>query len=209
MIDALNKAARRVPAWPGYIVLAVPSLLLWQAAFGNRLGADPVKALEHEHGMIAMQLLIATLLISPLRRFAGVNLLKFRRMLGLMCFAYGLVHFGVYLWLDLQFFWGQIWGDLIKRPYIVVGWIALLAMLPLAATSSNLAIRRLGAGVWQKLHRLIYPAAILVVLHYLWLVKSWTLEPLSYAVILLALVALRLFPKGRSRRNAGISQGAR
>lgn len=202
MIDALNSGLRKLPAWPGYILLAIPSVLLWQAALANQLGADPVKALEHEHGEIAMQILIATLMISPLRRFAGINLLKFRRMLGLMAFAYGCVHFGVYLWLDLQFLWGQIWGDLIKRPYIIVGWLAFVAMIPLAVTSNNLSIRRIGAASWNKLHKLIYPAAVFVVLHYLWLVKSWTTEPLAYAAIILVLLALRLIPRVRRRKTA-------
>ena len=204
MIDALNSALRKVPAWPGYILLLIPSALLWQAALANRLGADPVKALEHEHGEIALQILIATLAITPLRRFLGLNLLKFRRMLGLMAFAYGVVHFGIYLWLDLQFLWGQIWGDLVKRPYIIVGWLALVAMLPLALTSNGSSIRRLGASAWNRLHRLVYLSAIFVVLHYLWLVKSWTAEPLTYAAVTLLLLALRLVPRKSGFRRARI-----
>ncbi len=205
MISQINTALRRVPAWPGYLLLLIPSALLWQAAFANKLGADPVKALEHEHGEIALQLLIASLAISPLRRFAGLNLIKYRRMLGLMTFAYAVIHFGVYLWLDLQFLWGQIWGDLIKRPYIIVGWLGFVALIPLAITSNTLSIRRLGAPAWNKLHKLAYLAALFVVLHYLWLVKSWTAEPLSYAAITLILLGLRLMPRNLGKHRSQVS----
>lgn len=201
----INGLLRKVPAWPGYILLLIPSALLWQAALANQLGADPVKALEHEHGEIALQLLIASLMITPLRQFVGLNLIKFRRMLGLMAFAYAAIHFGIYLWLDLQFLWAQILGDLIKRPYIIVGWLAFVAMIPLAITSNQASIRRVGAADWRKLHRLVYISAIFVVLHYLWLVKSWTAEPLTYSAITLILLGLRLVPRNRSVRRSEVS----
>ena len=137
--------------------------------------------------------------VTPLRRLSGISLIRFRRMLGLTAFYYALAHLAVYLLLDRQLNWAEIGGDLYKRPYIMFGMAAFVLIVPLAATSNGYSLRRLGAAAWQKLHRLAYPAAILMVLHYLWLVKSWTLEPLAYAAITLAVLATRLVPRKPGR----------
>ncbi|MCB1352565.1 MAG: protein-methionine-sulfoxide reductase heme-binding subunit MsrQ [Rhodobacteraceae bacterium] len=202
MIDRLNMALRRLPSWPLYILGAVPAIAWFRLALLNRLGADPVRALEHEYGLIALQLLIAALCITPLREIVGLNLLRFRRAIGQLAFVYALLHFIVWLWLDRQFDWPRIVEDLLKRPYIIVGFAALLLLLPLALTSTDSAIRRLGGVRWRRLHRLAYPATLLAGLHFIWLVKAWPAEPLLYGagiVLLLAWRAVRSRRKGARR----------
>jgi methionine sulfoxide reductase heme-binding subunit len=157
------------------------------------LGADPVKKLERELGLRALQLLLLlTLLITPLRQLLNLpHLSRLRRMLGLFAFSYTLLHFTVYLSLDLEFNFGAFFKDVAKRPYITIGLLALLLLIPLAVTSTNKMMRRLGRR-WQKLHRLIYPIAILGVWHFWWQVKRDIREPLAYAAILAALLGYRL-----------------
>jgi sulfoxide reductase heme-binding subunit YedZ len=199
-IDLANRALKRVPVLPLYAVALVPGAMLFYRAFTGGLGADPLKVLEHGLGIHALQFMLAALAVTPLRDIAGLNLLRFRRMLGLVAFYYALAHWIVYLWLDQQWYWNQIVADLYKRPYIMFGMAAFLAILPLALTSTDAAIRRLGALTWRNLHRLAYPAAVLMILHYLWLVKSWTAEPLAYAAMTALLLGWRLLPK-RSQRG--------
>ncbi len=190
--DGFNRAVRRVPAGSLYLIGTLPVIwLFWRGATGG-LGVDPVKVIEHELGKLAFQCLIAALAIGPLRRFASINLLKFRRALGVLAFSYAVIHLGVWLALDIQFLWGQIWADLIKRPYITFGMAGLLMMLPLAVTSNDLSIRKMGAATWRRLHLLSYPAAIAGATHYLMSVKAWPLEPVLYAGVVAGLVILRL-----------------
>jgi sulfoxide reductase heme-binding subunit YedZ len=190
--DALNAGLRRVPVWPLYAAAALPVLWwLWLGATGG-LGVDPAKTLEHRLGETGLQLLIATLCVTPLRRWTGVNLLRFRRALGLLAFGYVALHLLAWLVLDMALLWQQIWGDVLKRPYITLGMAGFLAMLPLALTSTDAAIRRLGPLGWRRLHRLVYPAAILGAAHYLMLVKAWPAEPILYAAAVAGLVLLRL-----------------
>ena len=189
---SINGALRRVPVWPFYILGFIPMAWDLYLAVTNQLGADPVKALEHSLGLTALQLIIATLCITPLLRLTRVNLVRFRRMIGLMAFYYALAHFAVYLLLDLQLLWGQIWEDLTKRPYIMLGTFSLVAMLPLALTSNNWSLRKMGPVRWRKLHWLIYPAAIAAAIHYVWLVKAWPPEPLIYAGIVTMLLLWRV-----------------
>lgn len=189
-VNRINSAARRVPTWVVYIVLLLPALLLvYQAIFGG-LGRDPVKGLEHELGQWALKLIIAGLAITPLRRFAGVNLIRFRRAVGLMAFAYVCLHFAVWLFLDVQI-WSQIWADIVKRPYVTIGFAAFVLLIPLAVTSNNWSIRKMGPE-WRKLHKLVYVAAVLGGVHYIWLVKGIQIEPLVYMAIIVGLLALRL-----------------
>ena len=148
-INGLNGALRRVPVWPFYILGLVPAVAWFRLALLDRLGADPVKVLEHETGIIALQLLIAALAVTPLREVTGVNLLRFRRMLGLMAFAYATIHLSVWLVFDRQLDWPRILEDLVKRPYIILGMAAFLMLVPLAATSWDGAVRRLGATAWR------------------------------------------------------------
>ncbi len=195
MVQAINRALRPVPPLAVYIAGALPFLwLVWLAVNGG-LGADPVKALEHQLGEWGLQLMVAGLIVTPLRRFTGVNLIRYRRAIGLLAFFYVALHLTVWITLDLQFRWAEIWGDILKRPYITAGMAAFAVMVPLAATSNNLSIRKLGPKTWQKLHRLTYFAALAGAVHYLWLVKAWPPEPIIYLVVVVALLATRLMPR--------------
>ena len=193
--DRFNRAARRVPVWTVYVGLMLPApWLFWQAATGG-LGFEPIEALEHRLGEFALQLLIAGLAVTPLRRFAGVNLLRFRRALGLACFFYLCLHLLVWLLLDVQDP-ARIVADILKRPYITVGMAGFALLVPLAVTSTDRAVRRLGPR-WRRLHRLVYPAALLGGLHYAMLAKGFQPAPLVYLGMILALLALRM--KARRR----------
>lgn len=192
IIQFLNSVIRKVPAWPLYIVLVLPGLWVFQLARTNQLGADPLKALEFQLGLYALQLLIATLLVTPVRNILGVNLIKYRRALGIMAFFYAFAHLMTYLWLDQQWWWDAIIKDLTKRPYIIIGFTAFLAMLPLVATSNNRAIRKLGPLRWRKLHRLAYYAAIGGAVHYVLLEKTWQQEPILYVLGVLVLLGYRV-----------------
>jgi sulfoxide reductase heme-binding subunit YedZ len=169
--------------------------------FGFTLGADPVKKLEHVCGKTALNLLLLTLAVSPVRELAGLpQLLRLRRMLGLFAFFYVVVHFTIYLVLDLELNFHVLGADIAKRPYITIGFTALLLLLPLALTSTNAMMRRLGRR-WQSLHRLVYPIAVLGVWHFYWQVKRDVREPLIYAGILAVLLAYRVL-RARARRVA-------
>jgi sulfoxide reductase heme-binding subunit YedZ len=173
--------------------------------FGASLGADPVKKLEHECGKTALNLLLITLAVTPVRQLTGLTqLVRLRRMLGLFAFFYVVVHFTVYLTLDLELNWRTLGADILKRPYITIGFTALLLLVPLAATSTNGMMRRLGRR-WQSLHRLIYPIAVLGVWHFYWQVKRDVREPLLYAGMLALLLGYRLlrWNAGRTRAAAG------
>ncbi len=197
MIQWINTLARRIPTWPLYILYMLPVPWLLYLALNNQLGREPIKELEHELGEIALQLLIFGLAITPLRRFVGINLIKFRRMFGLLAFIYVCLHLAVWVVLDMSLLWGQMWDDIWKRPYITIGMAGFLALVPLAITSNNASLRKMGAGAWRKLHRLTYLAVILGGVHFIWLVKGIQLEPLIYMAVILALLALRLVPKRR------------
>jgi len=199
MRDWLNTALRRLPVWPFYWLGALPAAWYFWNGLHGRLGADPVKALEHEYGLIALQFLIAALCVTPLREIAGINLLRFRRMLGLMAFSYACLHLAVWLGLDRQFDWPRIVADLTKRPYIILGMAAFLMLVPLAWTSRDAALRRMGPVAWRRLHRLAYPATALAAIHFVWLVKAWPPEPLLYAAGVAALLGWRAL-RGRRRR---------
>jgi len=160
--------------------------------FGASLGADPVKKLEHECGKTALNFLLLTLSVTPVRTLTGLpQLLRLRRMLGLFAFFYAVVHFTVYLVLDLELNLRMVGADIVKRPYITVGFTALLLLVPLALTSTNGMMRRLGRR-WQSLHRLIYVIAALAVWHFYWQVKRDVREPLLYLGVLALLLGYRL-----------------
>lgn len=201
IVDAINRGARRVPTWPLYLLAMVPAVAYFWLALENRLGTDPVKRLEHEYGLIALQFLIAALCVTPLREQLRINLIRFRRMLGQVAFIYAVLHFSVWLVLDRQLDWPRIGADLVKRPYIILGMAALLLLVPLAATSFDRAVRRLGPAAWKRLHRLAYPATALAAIHFVWLVKAWPPEPLIYAGIVGLLLAYRVV---RGRRRSAV-----
>jgi len=183
-----------------HAALLVPLALLVLGAFGiagQTLGADPVETLLRELGWWAVTLLVAGLAVTPLRHWLKqAPLLRLRRPLGLWAFTYALLHFTVYLVLDRQLAWSEILKDLGKRPYITVGFAAVVLLLPLAATSTAWAMRKLGRR-WQKLHRLAYATAILGVLHFALQVKKDLTEPLIYAAVLASLLGWRALRKRR------------
>jgi sulfoxide reductase heme-binding subunit YedZ len=198
-MDRMNALARRVPTPVVYFLGLVPLAWLVWGAVADTLGADPVKAIERGLGERGLQFLLASLAITPLRR-AGLNLLRFRRALGLLAFLYVALHLTAWIWLDMGLRWSEMATDLTKRPYIVIGMVGFLVMLPLAATSWNGAIRRMGAAAWGRLHRLAYVAILAGALHLSLLVKVWTVETLVYVALALGLLAVRLVPKaGRTR----------
>jgi len=181
---------RRVPIWPVYLIgLLLPFWYLYLGLTGG-LGVEPIKELEHVLGERALQATILGLAITPLRRFAGLNLLRFRRAIGLVTFWILLCHLLVWLFLDVQIL-SEIWADILKRPYITVGMAGFVLMVPLAVTSNNASVRWLGRR-WRSLHRLVYPAAILGGLHYVMLAKGFQIEPLVYLGIIFALLLLRV-----------------
>jgi sulfoxide reductase heme-binding subunit YedZ len=191
----INTALRRVPPLAIYIAGALPlAWLVWLLVDGQ-LGVDPVKRIEHQLGEWALQLLVAGLAITPLRRYTGVNLVRYRRAIGLLAFFYVSLHLATWLVLDIQLRWAEIWADIVKRPYITAGFAAFVAMIPLAVTSNNASIRRLGPKAWQQLHRLTYFAAIAGAVHYLWLVKAWPPEPIIYLILVILLVLTRILPR--------------
>lgn len=184
------KAARwiRPAAWIGGLI---PLVLLVAGAFTGGLGADPIEYVTLRTGFATLLMLMCTLAVTPVRRLTGWNwLAPARRTLGLCAFLYVCLHLSTYL-VDQGFAWTYIVEDVAERPYVTAGFTAFLLLLPLALTSTKASIRRLGKR-WQKLHRLVYLAAGLGVLHFLWLVKSDLREPLIFAAVFAVLMALRL-----------------
>ncbi|MFT6025495.1 MAG: sulfoxide reductase heme-binding subunit YedZ [Ascidiaceihabitans sp.] len=189
IVDLTNTTVRRIPTWAVYILYLIPvPVLLYMAQTGG-LGREPIKALEHELGEIALQLLIIGLAITPMRRYLGLNFLKFRRTFGVLAFTYVALHLLVWLVLDVGIL-SQIWTDILKRPYITIGMVGFVLMIPLAMTSNNVSVRRLGP-LWRKLHKLTYVIVILGGVHFIMVVKGIQLEPLIYMGVILGLLALR------------------
>ena len=187
--DRINLAARKIPAWPIYVLgLAYACWLFWLGV-SDQLGAEPVKTLEHELGEMALYLLILGLILTPLKRYTNVNLIKFRRAIGVTCFFLAVLHLLTWAVLDVQQL-GRVWADIVKRPYVTVGMAAFALLLPLAVTSNNLSVRRLGPA-WRKLHALVYPAALLGGIHYLMLVKGFQIRPIVFLLIIAGLLTFR------------------
>lgn len=209
MIDTLNTVIRRVPVWLVWLVALIPVPTLLYLGMTGGLGREPIERLEHELGLIALQVLIFGLAITPLRRFARINLLKFRRAVGLIAFIYVVLHLLVWLFLDVQI-WAQIWADIVKRPYVTIGMAAFVLMLPLALTSNTYSVRKLGVG-WRHLHKLTYAVVLFSAVHFLWVRKGVQLEPLIYFWVIVGLLALRLVPRARSwsRGDSGRSAESR
>ena len=191
LTQKINGGLRKVPAWPLYILGLLPPVWLFYQAVTGALGVDPVKTMEHQMGEWGLQLLIVSLMITPIRKHVGLNLVKYRRAIGLLAFFYILGHLMVWLSLDIQFRWGEIWKDILKRPAITIGMVGFVVMVPLALTSWNGAIRRMGAAAWQRLHKLAYLAVVAGGIHYVMVVKTWQTEPLLYLAVILALLMLR------------------
>ena len=190
-MDSINSLIRKVPAWSLYLASAGWAAWLFYLAITGGLGVEPINALEREYGEVAIKLLILGLAVTPLRRFAGLNLMKFRRAIGLSAFFFVVAHFLVFAVLDVQSI-DRVWQEIVKRPYVTVGMASFLALIPLAVTSNNLSVRRMGGVAWRRLHKLTYPAAFLAALHYLWIAKGFEIEPIAHAVVIFALLALRV-----------------
>ncbi len=206
MTQNINGALRRVPAWPIYFLGVLPGVWDFYQGFTGGLGAEPIKALEQELGRFALQMFVVVLAITPLRNFTGINLIKYRRALGLMVFFYVAVHLTVWLVLDVQDP-AAVWKDIVKRPYVTMGMIGFLALIPLAVTSNNKSLRKLGPLVWRKLHLLTYPAVILGGVHFVWLRKGWQIEPMLYLIVIVLLLATRIKPR-RAKTAPKPAQGA-
>ncbi|MBO1270205.1 protein-methionine-sulfoxide reductase heme-binding subunit MsrQ [Shewanella sp. 4t3-1-2LB] len=177
-----------------HVAAALPLLWLFLAVNSDAAGGDPVQYIIHFLGKGALNLLLLTLLVSPMARWSKQGMLmQLRRPLGLWVFAYACLHLAAYFSLDLLFAWQLLLQEVVKRPYIVVGASAWLILLSLALTSFKAAQRRMGRH-WQQLHYAVYPAVILVVVHYYWSVKSEIIEPSIYIMLALLLLSLRLKP---------------
>jgi len=189
-IQFINTVLRKIPTWLPYVLLPVPGIMAILAGLNGDLGSEPIKALEQELGEFALKLLIVGLAVKPLLYFTQINLVKFRRAIGVVAFGYVVLHFLTWFLLDVQLL-SQIWIDIVKRPYITIGFVAFVIMVPLALTSNNWSVRKLG-HFWGVLHRLTYAVAILGGLHYLLLVKGFQIEPMVHMIIIFILLALRI-----------------
>jgi sulfoxide reductase heme-binding subunit YedZ len=182
------------------LALLPVGLLAWRALAGE-LSANPIKDITEETGIWTLRFILLTLTITPLRKISGwTSATRFRRMLGLYAFFYGSLHFVTYVYLDQFFALDEILRDVVKRPFITVGFAAFVMMIPLALTSPNIVARWMGGKKWRLLHRLVYFTALGGVIHYLWLVKADTKRPLIYGGILIVLLGYRLWEYFRLRR---------
>ena len=188
-MDRINQLLRKVPTWLVYIVGLIPVPLFLYLAQTGGLSREPIKALEHELGELALQLIIVGLAITPLRKIIGLNLIKFRRAIGVLAFTYVALHLLVWLILDVGIL-SQIWADILKRPYITIGMVGFVVMIPLAVTSNNWSVKRFGVK-WRRLHQLTYVAAALGGVHFIMIAKGIQLEPLIYMATILCLLAYR------------------
>ena len=179
-----------------FVNALVPLVLLLWDAYHKNVGANPLEFVTRTTGMLTLVFLFLTLAVTPARKITGLNwLIKFRRMLGLFAFFYGSFHLLTYIWFDRFFNFRSIVGDVAQRPFIAVGMAAFFLMLPLAITSTNKMVKRLGGKRWGRLHRLVYLAGTAGVIHFWMLVKSDTRLPVTFGFILLLLLAHRLFVK--------------
>ena len=180
----------RIKIWIFFFCLLPVCILAWQY-YADALGANPIEEITHQTGDWTLRFLLLTLTATPLRRISGWGWpIRIRRMLGLYAFFYATLHLFTYFWLDQFFDWTEIWLDVLDRPFVTVGMLGFVLLMPLAVTSTNAMMKRLGKG-WKKLHRLAYLVPLLGVLHFWWLVKADVLEPMIYGSLLLILFAAR------------------
>ena len=175
-----------------YVLGMVPAGWYFYRGLTDQLGVDPQNILERALGLWAIRFLVLSLAVTPLRTFGGPSLLRYRRAIGLLAFYYAALHLTAYVLIDKQLDVAEIVADVAKRPYITLGMIAFVILIPLAITSNAPMIRWLGGVRWRRLHRLVYVAAIAGALHFIMLVKAWPLEPLAYAAAVVLLLGLRL-----------------
>lgn len=184
----LNGALRKLPTWVVYLAGLIPlGWIIYLTLYGG-IGVDPVKGIEHRLGKVALWFLVGGLTITPIRRW--LNLVKFRRAIGLLGFFYLTLHLTAWVWFDMGLLLSQALADLVKRPYLTYGIIAFLLLIPLAITSNNASIRKLGSK-WRTIHMLVYPAVTLGVVHYLMQMKVVSNEGWIWLAVLVGLLALR------------------
>jgi len=179
-----------------FLASLIPFIRLIWYGYSSQLGANPIEFITRSLGTWTLVFLLITLSITPLRNLSGWSwLIKLRRMAGLYAFFYALLHFITYMWLDQFFDLNSIYKDVIKRPFITIGFAAFITLIPLALTSTKAMMKKLGGKRWQMLHRPVYLVAIFAVLHYWWLVKKDITQPLIYAAILAVLLGYRVWLK--------------
>lgn len=198
-------AIRRIVKPVVFLAALGPFAWLVYNAFWGDLGVNPVETITNYTGIWTLRLIVITLAITPVRWLTGFNpLILFRRMTGLFAFFYGSLHFMTYFILDHSLVFAGVWDDVVKRPYITAGFTAFVLMIPLALTSTQGWIRRLGGRKWNLLHRLIYVTAIAAVLHYLWKVKLDTTYPVYYGMLVGVLFAARVWQRARKASPARV-----
>ena len=187
-----------------FICCLIPLAMLVWDGFHDALGANPIEKITHRTGDWALRLLLITLSVTPLRILFGWRvLMRLRRMFGLFAFFYVCLHFSTYLVFDHFFDIGEILKDIIKRPYVTVGFLAFVMLIPLALTSTNKKMKQLGKN-WKRLHQLVYVIAVCGILHYLWLVKADLLQPLIHAAILVVLLGVRVWHQRESSNSKSV-----
>ncbi len=194
-----------------FLAALLPLVRLVWYGFADRLGANPVEFITRSTGDWTLYFLCLTLAVTPLRRLLQWPwLIRLRRMLGLFCFFYATLHFTTFLWFDHFFDLGEMWRDILKRPFIAIGFTAFVLLIPLAVTSSNAMVRRLGGRRWQWLHRLIYVIAPLGILHFWWMKagKNDFAEPILFGVIIAGLLLVRLYWRFAQKAGSRVPQGA-
>ena len=188
----LNNLLRSLPVSLLYCVLSIPIPLYFFLGILNRLGPDPLRYLEHKYGEIGLILLLVTVSISPILKYTKINLVKFRRCIGLVAFYYISSHICVYVFLDIGLSMDILISDLKKRYYIIAGFIAFVTLIPLAITSNNFAVRKLNSRAWKKIHNLIYIAIITSILHFILMSKTWTGELYFYMAVTIIILILKI-----------------
>lgn len=196
------KARLKIEKTSLFILMSMPLIWTSYLFFTHGLGANPVEAATHRTGLWALRLLLLALTITPLRIiFSWRRPIVFRRMIGLFSFVYALTHFFIYLFFDQELDFSETAADIAKRPYITLGFVALVLMLPLVLTSNTFMLKKIGPKRWRQLHKVIYPVVILVVIHFVWVVKADLTDPGIYAVALVVLFAVRIFNSVRQYRK--------
>ncbi|HZV98423.1 MAG TPA: protein-methionine-sulfoxide reductase heme-binding subunit MsrQ [Methylophilaceae bacterium] len=191
-----------------FIAALIPLARLFWLGFQDNLGANPVEFVERSTGTWTLVMLMITLSMTPIKLLTGVAWqIQLRRMMGLFMFFYACLHFSTYIWLDHWFDWAEITKDIVKHPYVLVGFSAFVLTIPLAVTSNKAMIQRLRER-WKMLHQLVYLIAILGVLHFWWLVKKDIREPLIYALVLAVLLGIRLYYKRSARTGRNMATRA-
>ena len=192
MVRDLADRLRRLPNGIVWLLGAIPLALLVWDIFTGGLGIDPVRDIEHRLGRTALYFVIGSLCFTPALRLFRINLVKFRRPVGLVAFSYAALHFATWIVLDMGFLWSQTVADIVTRPYLILGMIALTILTVMAVTSGNRVLRKLGPVRWRQIHRMIYAAAPIAVLHWLISHKIWPVWGITMGTAVLLLLALRV-----------------